>query len=152
MGGWQVSTIATLQSGLPIDTTSWDSAGTNFVSSSNRLSCSAGVNPVLDNANADHYLNPAAFRNTLAREFGNCARNNLVRPRQTNFEISAIKDFRVTVPQAVQFRMEISMPQTRGMGSPNATGVIPMQRQLCHPSALAKSAARPQPCARSHSR
>ena len=28
--GWQISTIATAQSGQPLDTTAWDSAGTNF--------------------------------------------------------------------------------------------------------------------------
>ena len=39
VGGWQVSTITTLQSGLPIDTTSWDSAGTSFSPNSNRINC-----------------------------------------------------------------------------------------------------------------
>ena len=122
VGGWQVSTIATAQNGLPINTASWGSAGTNFVPSSNRLSCNAGVNAVVSGANADHYLNPAAFRNTLAGEFGNCARNNLIGPRRINFDISAIKDFRLTERQAVQFHMEMfNAPNHVQWGSPNAS-------------------------------
>ena len=121
-GGWQVSTIATLQNGLPLDTTGWDSAGTSFVPSSNRINCNAGIGAVLDNPNADHYLNPAAFRNTVAGEFGNCARNNLRGPKQVNFDFSAIKDFRVTERQALQFRMEMfNAPNHVEWGSPNAS-------------------------------
>jgi hypothetical protein len=107
VGGWQFSTIATLQDGLPIDTTSWDSAGTSFSPSSNRLNCVAGVNPVLPNPTANGYFNPAAFANTTAGQYGNCARNNLRGPRQVNFDFSTIKDFRVTERQALQFRMEM---------------------------------------------
>src|SRR5258708_37335061 len=45
VGGWQMSSIVTAQSGPPLDTTSWDSAGTSFVPASTRLNCVAGVNP-----------------------------------------------------------------------------------------------------------
>jgi hypothetical protein len=121
VGGWQLSTIALVQRGLPIDTTGWDSAGTNFNPSSNRINCTAGVNPVLPNPTANAYLNPAAFTNPVAGTFGNCARNNLIAPRQVNIDFSAIKDFRVTERQALQFRMEMfNAPNHVEWGSPNA--------------------------------
>jgi Carboxypeptidase regulatory-like domain len=122
VGGWQVSTIATLQNGLPIDTTSWDSAGTSFSPNSNRINCAAGVNQVLPNPTANAYFNPAAFSNTVAGQYGNCARNNLLSPRQVNIDFSTIKDFRIAERQAVQFRMEMfNAPNHVEWGSPSAS-------------------------------
>ncbi len=121
VGGWQMSSILTMQSGPPLDTTSWDSAGTSFVPASTRLNCVAGVNQVLDHPTADHYLNPAAFANSIAGQFGNCGRNNLIGPRQVNLDFSTIKDFRVKEGQALQFRMEMfNAPNHVEWGSPNA--------------------------------
>ena len=86
VGGWQVSTITTLQSGSVTDTSSWDSAGVVFSPNGTRLNCLAGVNPVLPNANQNGWYNPAAFSNPVAGTFGNCARNNLRGPRQVNID------------------------------------------------------------------
>ena len=122
VGGWQVSTIATLQNGLPIDTASWDSAGTSFNPNSNRINCVADVNQVLPNPTANNYLNPAAFTNTVAGQFGNCARNNLRGPRQVNIDFSTIKDFRIAERQALQFRLEMfNAPNHVELGSPSAS-------------------------------
>jgi hypothetical protein len=121
VGGWQLSTIATLQSGLPIDTTSWDSAGTSFSPNSNRINCITG-NQVLPNPNANAYLNPAAFANTVAGQYGSCARNDLISPRQVNFDFSTIKDFRIAERQALQFRIEMfNAPNHVEWGSPSAS-------------------------------
>ena len=122
VGGWHVSTIATAQSGNTLDTTSWDSAGTSFVPSSTRLNCTAGVDPVFPNHTADAYLNPAAFSNSIAGQYGNCARNNLRGPRQINLDFSSIKDFRITERQALQFRIEMfNAPNHVELGSPNGS-------------------------------
>lgn len=121
VGGWQVSSIFLMQSGAPIDTTSWDSAGTSFVPSSTRLNCNAGIDYVLPNATADHYLNPAAFANSIAGTYGTCGRNNLRAPRQVNLDLSAIKDFRFTERQALQLRVEMfNAPNHVEWGAPNA--------------------------------
>jgi hypothetical protein len=51
--------------------------------------------------------------------FGNCARNNLIGPKQVNFDFSAIKDFRFTERQALQFRMEMfNAPNHVELGNP----------------------------------
>ena len=106
VGNWQLSVIATAQSGQALDTGSWDSPGTGF-SVSNRLNCVAGVDPVFPNPTAHAWFNPAAFTNTIVPLFGNCARNNLIGPKQVNFDFSVIKDFRLTEKHALQFRMEM---------------------------------------------
>ena len=73
VGGWQLSTITTIQSGTSINPDSWDSAGMGAgFPHSNRLHCVAGVNPVADNPNPDRYFVREAFRNVVAGEFGNC--------------------------------------------------------------------------------
>ncbi|MDQ1473892.1 MAG: hypothetical protein QOJ99_5372, partial [Bryobacterales bacterium] len=121
VGGWQVSSIFTMQSGAPIDTTSWDSAGTTFVPSSTRLNCAAGVSYVLPHPTANAYFNPAAFSNSLPGQYGNCGRNNLRAPRQVNLDLSAIKDIHITERQALQFRMEMfNAPNHVEWAAPNA--------------------------------
>ena len=59
VGGWQVSTITTIQSGTSINPDSWDSAGMGAgFPHSNRLNCVAGANPVADNPNSGPLLRP----------------------------------------------------------------------------------------------
>jgi hypothetical protein len=121
VGGWQFSTITTLQSGVATETTSWDSAGTNFVPSGARLNCTAGVNPVLPNPNQNGWYNPAAFSNPLPGTFGNCARDNLVAPHQVNIDFSVIKFFRIAEKQNLEFRTEMfNAPNHVELGTPNA--------------------------------
>jgi hypothetical protein len=95
--------------------------GRNFFSPSTRLNCVAGVSPVIDNPTANRYLNPAAFANSIAGQYGNCGRNNLIGPKQVNIDFSAIKNFRITERQALQFRMEMfNAPNHVQWGNPNA--------------------------------
>uniref|UniRef100_Q024A2 TonB-dependent receptor n=1 Tax=Solibacter usitatus (strain Ellin6076) TaxID=234267 RepID=Q024A2_SOLUE len=120
VGGWQVSTITTLQSGSTTETASWDSAGVVFSPNGNRTNCYAGVNQLVDNPSAAQYYNPAAFYNTVAPEFGNCARNNLRGPKQVNVDFSAFKSFRIAERQALQFRLEMfNAPNHVELGTPN---------------------------------
>jgi len=119
-GRWQVSTITTIQSGSATETSSWDSAGVVFSPNGNRTNCSAGVSPVFDHPTAAAWYIPAAFYNTVAPEFGNCARNNLRGPRQVNIDFSTMKAFRVGERQAIQFRMEMfNAPNHVELGTPN---------------------------------
>ena len=118
VGGWQLSTITTAQSGSITETAAWDSAGVVFSPSGNRLNCT-GLDPVLANPNQNGWYNVAAFSNPVAGTFGNCGRNNLRGPRQVNIDFSTIKDFRVTERQALQFRMEMfNAPNHVELGTP----------------------------------
>jgi hypothetical protein len=107
VGGWQISTITTLQSGDAVNTSSWDSGGTNFISNATRLSCVAGVDPVLPDPNQNGWYNPAAFFNPVAGTFGNCGRNNLHGPWLGNQDVSIIKFFRITERTNAEFRTEM---------------------------------------------
>lgn len=106
-GGWQVSTITTLQSGGAVNTSSWDSGGTNFISNATRLNCNAGVDPVLPNNNQNGWFNPAAFSNPVAATFGNCSRNNLRGPWLGNQDFSVFKFFPIAERKNLEFRMEM---------------------------------------------
>lgn len=106
IGGWQVSTITTLQSGGVVDTSSWDSAGTNFISNATRLDCT-GLSPVLPGNNQNGWYNPAAFSNTVAGTFGNCGRNNLRGPWLGNEDVSIVKYFRIAERKTLEFRTEM---------------------------------------------
>jgi Carboxypeptidase regulatory-like domain/TonB dependent receptor len=120
IGGWQVSTITTIQSGTSINPDSWDSAGMGAgFPHSNRLHCVG--NPVADNPTPDRYYVREAFRNTVAGEFGNCGRNSLIAPSQWNVDFSTMKDFHINEQHALQFRMEMfNAPNHPAWGRPNA--------------------------------
>lgn len=107
VGGWQLGAIITLQSGGAVNTSSWDSGGTNFISNATRLSCVAGVDPVLPNHNQNGWFNPAAFSNPTIATFGNCSRNNLRGPWTGNQDFSVFKFFPITEKSNLEFRMEM---------------------------------------------
>jgi hypothetical protein len=122
VGGWQLSTITTLQSGGVVNTGAWDSGGTNFVTNATRLNCTSGVNPVLPHPNQNGWFNPAAFSNTLAGTFGNCGRNILRGPWRGNEDVSVIKFFRIAESKSLEFRMEMfNAPNHVELGNPSAS-------------------------------
>jgi hypothetical protein len=65
------------------------------------------VDPVFPHPTSHGWFNPAAFTNTVVPLFGTCGRNNLIGPRQVNFDISAIKEFRITERHALELRTEM---------------------------------------------
>ena len=101
------STIATLQSGGVVNTSSWDSGGTNFITNASRLNCNPGVDPVLPNPTQNGWWNPAAFSNPVAGTFGNCGRNTLRGPWRGNQDFSVIKLFPITEHKNLEFRTEM---------------------------------------------
>ncbi len=105
VGGWQASTITTLQSGGAVNTSSWDSGGTNFISNATRLNCT-GLNPVLPNPSQNGWYNPAAFSNPVTATFGNCTRNDLRGPWMGNQDVSVFKFFPITESKNLEFRVE----------------------------------------------
>ncbi len=107
VGNWQLSTITTLQSGGAVNTSSWDSGGTNFVSNATRLNCVSGVDPVLSGNNQNGWFNSAAFSNPVAGTFGNCGRNTIRGPWMGNEDFSVIKLFPISERKNLQFRMEM---------------------------------------------
>jgi hypothetical protein len=122
VGGWQLSTITTLQSGGVVTTSSWDSGGTNFITNATRLNCTAGVDPVMANPTAKGWFNPAAFSNTLPGTFGNCSRDNLRGPWRGTQDFSIIKLFPIAERKSLEFRTEMfNAPNHVILNNPNAS-------------------------------
>lgn len=137
IGGWQVSTIATVQSGAPINPgAGWDAAGQGSgFPHSNRLNCVSG-NIVAANPTTDAYwagttvispttglptgFIPDAFRNLTAGQYGTCGKNSLIGPSRWNVDFSTMKDFRFTEKHTLQFRMEMfNAPNHPAWNSPS---------------------------------
>jgi hypothetical protein len=119
VGGWQFTTITTMQSGLPTEASSWDSGGTNFAPPSSRLNCT-GLSPDVSHQSIFGWYSSAAFTNALPATFGNCGRNGLRDPRTVNIDFSAIKFFRLAERKTLEFRMEMfNAPNHVELGAPN---------------------------------
>jgi outer membrane receptor protein involved in Fe transport len=104
--GWELNTIATLQSGRPIPIiTSNDTSGTyNYHQRPNLV---PGVNPILPNWNpVTGYLNPLAFQQPADGTFGNLQRNSIYGPHYTNVDLSLNKTTPINEHMNVQFRAE----------------------------------------------
>jgi len=127
VGGWQLGTIFTYQTGFPltIQGNSRDLSGTG--GGFDRPNAT-GIDPILPNdlQTTEHFWNncipatatsPArncglngttgpSFVPQAAGTFGNVGRNTMIGPRLFNFDSSLIKDFHVTESQYLQFRFE----------------------------------------------
>ena len=123
VGGWQFTTITTIQSGLPGNASSWDSGGTNFAPPGSRLNCT-GIDPNLPSGQRSIFgwFNPAAFTNALAGTFGNCGRDDFYNPHTFSSDFSAIKVFRINDRQNLQLRVEMFNAFNHvALGGPNVS-------------------------------
>jgi len=104
-GGWQLSTIFTAQSGRPINTVTWDSAGQVIQGVGDRLN-STGISPYAAHPNPNGYFTVAAFQNVAPGQFGNIQRNNLIGPSTWDADFSIFKNVHFRERYTLQFRME----------------------------------------------
>lgn len=116
-GGWQVMGITSARSGFPMLITSGRDNRGNGDSGPQRPDVAAGVPSKLDGwreSSAHRFLNRAAFTDPcdvrgLRRPcgvFGNLGKNVLSGPGAMNFDVSVIKNTKVTERFTVQFRTE----------------------------------------------
>ena len=103
-GGWQLSGIATIESGLPINITiQGDVAGTGVGGQRPNL---VG-DPTLNAHTVSRWFNPAAFAVPAAGTFGNLGRNAIIGPGMNNWDFSAQKFFAMTERVKLQYRAEM---------------------------------------------
>jgi hypothetical protein len=113
IGGWQLNTIVTLETGTPFTVTATDNSATGG-SHQSRASCIS--DPYLG-ATADRsgfvgatspgfFLNPAAFTNPAAGFFGNCAPRAFHGPGIENIDFSVFKAFAIRENWRAEFRTE----------------------------------------------
>lgn len=109
LGGWQISGVTTVQSGLPINITiPSDQAG---------IGISGSERPVLignayQSTNKLQYLNPLAFGIPAAGTFGNLGAYAITLPRYNNWDASLTKSFPIGERVRANFRAELyNFPQ-----------------------------------------
>jgi hypothetical protein len=121
VGGWQVTTIFTAQSGRPLNTVGWDSAGQVIQGVGERLN-STGISPYAATPSANGWFNVAAFSNPAPGTFGNIQRNSLIGPSTWEADFSAFKNIHFTERTTLQFRMEaFNVLNHPALNSPSAS-------------------------------
>jgi len=106
LGGWQLSTIVTEQTGFAAAPTGGsDTTGTGITS---RLNAVLGQNPMLprDQRSRARWFNTAAFAPPVNGSWGNAARNPLHLPGLNQVDASASKNFALTEHHRIQFRAD----------------------------------------------
>jgi hypothetical protein len=121
-GGWQVSSIVTLQTGLPATVVSgYDSA--NYGQGVARPNAT-GDTVALERGSQDpnRFFNTAAFVRPALGTLGNVGRNTVIGPGIINWDFSALKTMEVRENQQIQFRFEVfNLPNHPNWGQPNTS-------------------------------
>jgi len=111
LGGWQLTGILTVHTGLPISITpaSNNTVGTASYGFNQRPNLVAGVSPVPQNQNIHNWINPAAFSQPDPFTFGDAARflADLRAPGFVNWDMGLQKYWIVRENMRIQFRMEL---------------------------------------------
>ncbi len=113
IGGWQLNSIVTLETGTPFTVTAPDQSSTGG-SHQNRGNCisdpyagsSTDPSRIVGGGAPGFYLNPAAFAIPAAGTFGTCAPRAFHGPGLENVDLSLFKQFAVTERWKIEFRSE----------------------------------------------
>jgi len=127
IGGWQVGSIFTVQSGFPITPTigGTDRSGTG--SAFDRPDAT-GINPYPSQQTPSNWFNLAAFALAPAGKLGSAGRNSLVGPGMVTWDLSLHKDFNFTEKQRLEFRWELFNAANHPVwASPNYNANSPSQ-------------------------
>ena len=107
IGGWQIGSILTIQSGRPINTAAgYDAPGTGSFGDPRLNAATGDPNLPEGQRNTEQWWNVSAFRYTPLGTFGNVARNRLIGPSQFMWDFSTLKDFHIMEGHRLQFRFE----------------------------------------------
>lgn len=120
-GGWQLSSIVTLQSGFPVTVTNSQDAS-NTGAFFDRPD-STGIDAALPRGQQDptRFFNTAAFVKNKNGTHGNVGRNTLDSPGIIGWDFSALKNFHLaSESRYLQFRVEaFNFPNHPNWGNPN---------------------------------
>jgi len=122
VGGWQISSILTFQTGTPSDVIlGYDSGNRGYNSPPDRPN-SSGVDLARSGDNPNQFFNTAAFARVTAGTLGNVGRNTLIGPGIVNWDLSVFKTFVIREQQQLQFRFEsFNFANHPNLGLPDTT-------------------------------
>lgn len=129
LGGWQVNTIVTLQTGLPFTVTAVDNSATgSFHQNRANLIGDPYAGRTTDHAlyagtrAPGFFLNPAAFATPALGAFGNAAPRGFVGPGMQDVDLSIFKVFAIKEDWRLEFRAEAFNAFNHPVfGNPNAS-------------------------------
>jgi Carboxypeptidase regulatory-like domain/TonB dependent receptor len=139
VGGWQLTSIVTLESGAPFSVSlASATANTGTFTRPNRI-CNGNLPS--GQQTIKEWYNPSCFVNPPLYTFGNTGRNVLIGPGLETWDLGADKDFRITERFGLQFRAEFFNTLNHpNFGLPNSsigstaagtiTGVLTNARQV----------------------
>jgi hypothetical protein len=123
IGGWQLGSIITIQSGRPLNMTSgWDAPGT--ATYGNWRVNATGQEPYLAEGqrSSNQWFNTSGFTSAPLGGFGNISRNRLMGPTTVQWDFSTHKEFVIRESHRLQFRFEaFNFPNHPNLGNPNVT-------------------------------
>ncbi|MBM3782844.1 MAG: carboxypeptidase regulatory-like domain-containing protein [Acidobacteria bacterium] len=129
IGGWQLGSIVTLQSGFPITVTVSGDPSNTGGQFDRPMATGAAV--ALDNGNPSQWFNWQAFTRPVDGTFGNVGRNTLNSPGIFGWDFSVLKNFPMGFSEKhnLQFRFEaFNFPNHPNWGNPNtnlASAIFP---------------------------
>lgn len=122
VGGWQIGSIVTLQSGFPmtvVDGKDQSNTGHQY-DRPNATGLPTGL--ARGHQDPQRFFNTAAYILEPFGTYGNAGRNTLIGPGTMNWDFSSMKRFRLTESSDLEFRFEVfNMPNHPNWGLPNAT-------------------------------
>ena len=127
LGGWQVSGIITIESGLPINVSG---GSNNNVGGGNRPDLNGSIRythsvvPTSDPYRVIQYFDPSVFSDPGAGNWGNLGHNALRGPGRDNWNLSLFKTFTFTENSGFQLRLETfnTFNHTQFQNSDNSLG------------------------------
>ena len=117
IGGWQINTIGIMQTGIPLNVTGANNQRATRPDST-------GVSAKLDNPTAARWFDTTQFINPAPFTFGNISRTlpDVRAPGTVNWDLSFIKNTRITERTNLQFRAEMfNFLNHVNLGQPLAT-------------------------------
>ncbi len=122
VGGWQLGSIITLQTGFPITVTSGRDQSNTGAGFDRPNATGAEVALPRGQQNPQKFFNTDAFGLQPFGTFGNTGRNTLIGPGMINWDFSTLKNFRIAEGHELQFRFEgFNFANHPNWGNPNTS-------------------------------
>jgi hypothetical protein len=119
IGGWELSGIVTLESGLPINLGIAGGQGGNFVGGANRPNVNGAISYP---HSVQEWFNPSAFTDPAQGAWGNLGHYALRGPGRDNWNISLLKSFMISESRGSRFELRLETFNTWNHTQFNAIG------------------------------
>jgi hypothetical protein len=126
LGGWQLSSIVTLQTGFPVTVMSGTDISNRAIGTDRPNATGDRVALPRGHQDPERFFNTAAFVLQPVGALGNVGRNTLIGPGIIAWDLSTLKNFRVREGHDIQLRFEaFNLPNHPNWGLPNTSRISP---------------------------